>query len=351
MIFTRRKLTKSELAIGLDLGNSRAKAAVVRRLPQGSYELVSFATRSLPASNGLPYRETAAREALQELLNDLHAGKCRTFVTLSCTSAIVCQTEFPPMPLEEIKSAIKLNSARYLRRDFSSYYLDAAALQSYEVNAKSADAARAKILVGGASKEEVDTCREALQAAKIRPESIELAAVSVINSLTIGLPDVCQEVVVLVDIGARATSINFLQQGVPVMTRIMHFGGNQISDYIAQVLMLEPAEAESEKRKMPEPIRELVRTALSPLAREIRSSVDFFERQHDQHVRRVLACGGTACSTAILELLGEAVGLPVECWNPVAKLNLNGLNGETPAAMAEGPALAAALGVAMARLH
>ncbi|MDW8342974.1 MAG: pilus assembly protein PilM, partial [Verrucomicrobiae bacterium] len=291
------------------------------------------------------------REELQKLVNDLHAGKCRTFVTLSCASAIVCQTEFPPMPLDEIKSALKLNSARYLRRDFSSYYLDAAALQSYEVNAKSNDAARAKILVGGASKDDVDACREALLAAKIKPESIELAAVSVINSLMIALPEVSQEVVVLVDIGARATSINFLHQGVPVMTRIMHFGGSQISDYIAQALRLEPQEAEQEKRKMPEPVRELARTALSPLAREIRSSLDFFERQHDQHVRRVFACGGTACSTAILELLSEAVGLPVECWNPVTKLNLSGLNGDSPAALAEGPSLAAALGAAMARLN
>lgn len=350
MIFTRRKSSKPDVALGLDLGNSRVKAAVVRGRNE-TYELVSFASRALPVTSPQPYRETAAREVLQKLVNELHAGKCRTFVTLSCASAIVCQTEFPPMPLDEIKSALKLNSARYLRRDFLSYYLDAAALQSYEVNAKSAEAARAKILVGGASKEDVDACREALLAAKIKPESIELAAVSVINSLTIALPDIQQEVVLLVDIGARTTSINFLHQGVPVMTRVMHFGGSQISDYIAQVLMLEPQEAEQEKLKMPEPVRELVRTALSPLAREIRSSVDFFERQHDHHVRRVFACGGTACSPAILELLSEGVGLPVECWNPVAKLKLDGLNGETPVALAEGPSLAAALGAAMARLN
>jgi len=48
--------------------------------------------------------------------------------------------------------------------------------------------------------------------------------------------------------------------------------------------MLKPQEAEEEKRKMSTPIQELVKTAISPLAREIRSSIDFFERQNDHRV-------------------------------------------------------------------
>src|SRR5207245_728747 len=116
------------------------------------------------------------------------------------------------------------------------------------------------------------------------------------------------------------TSINFLQGGLPLITRIMHFGGGQLNEYISQVLMLKPQEAEEEKRKMSPPVQELVKTALSPLAREIRSSIDFFERQHDLHVRRIYACGGTASSPHVLASLAEAVGTQVECWNPVESL-------------------------------
>ena len=60
------------------------------------------------------------------------------------------------------------------------------------------------------------------------------------------------------------TSINFLHGGLPLITRIMHFGGAQLSDYIGQVLMLKPQEAEDEKRKMSPPVQELVKTAISP---------------------------------------------------------------------------------------
>jgi Tfp pilus assembly PilM family ATPase len=130
----------------------------------------------------------------------------------------------------------------------------------------------------------------------------------------------------------------------------MHFGGAQLSDYIGQVLMLQPHEAEEEKRKMSEPVQKLVKTAISPLAREIRSSIDFFERQHERHVQRIFACGGSACSPQILAVLGEAVGGQVECWNPLQSLDVSRFNGEMPRVHALGPCVAAAVGVAAARL-
>jgi type IV pilus assembly protein PilM len=289
---------------------------------------------------------------------------------------MVCQAEFPPVPLAEIKSALKLNSSGYLRRDFSAYYLDVFELKkgteepkgkvkgkdknsdpakdSAKTNAKDSaktkDSAKSSVLVGGATKEEVDACRDALVAAKIKPEVIELTAISVINAFQVGHPHGKDEVVVLIDIGARMTSINFLFEGMPLITRIMHFGGAQLSDYISQVLVLKPDEAEEEKRKMSGPIQELVKTAISPLAREIRSSIDFFERQNDLHVSQIYACGGSAASPQILAILGEAVGTHVECWNLIETLDISHFNGETQRVLALGPSLAAAIGAVIPHL-
>jgi Tfp pilus assembly PilM family ATPase len=156
--------------------------------------------------------------------------------------------------------------------------------------------------------------------------------------------------VVLIDIGARMTSINFLLDGMPLITRIMHFGGAQLSDYIGQILVLKVDEAEEEKRKMSGPIQELVKTAISPLAREIRSSIDFFERQHDLHVSQIYACGGSAASPQILAILGEAVGTHVECWNLIETLDVSHFNGETQRVLALGPSLAAAVGAVIPQL-
>ena len=216
--------------------------------------------------------------------------------------------------------------------------------------AKTKDSTKTSVLVAGATKEEVDACRDALLAAKIKPEAIELTAVSVINAFQTAHTQPKNEVVVLIDIGARMTSINFLLDGMPLITRIMHFGGAQLSDYISQVLVLKPNEAEEEKRKMSGPIQELVKTAISPLAREIRSSIDFFERQNDLHVGQIYACGGSASSPQVLAILGEAVGTHVECWNLIETLDVSHFNGETQRVLALGPSLAAAIGAVIPRL-
>jgi Tfp pilus assembly PilM family ATPase len=378
MFFHVNKRRKLDLALGIDIGTSQIKVVLIRR-QRDTLELLEYAVQALPATSGKAYRGPEFVAELQKAVDTLKTSERRAYVTISCSSAMVCQAEFPPVPIEEIKSAIKLNSVGHLRRDFSSYYLDAfelkrgsqdpkgkaktpakpveadkakdaAKAKDKENKAKDKDIAKTIILVGGANKEEVDACREALTAAKIKPQVIELAAVSVINAFHISHPEIKDEVVVVVDIGARMTSVNFLQSGLPLITRIMHFGGAQVSEYIGQVLMLKPQEAEEEKRKMAPPIQELVKTAISPLAREIRSSIDFFERQNDLHVQRIYACGGSASSPQVLEILGEAVGTPVECWNAVESLDVSQLNGGAQRVLAIGPSLAAAVGVAAARL-
>jgi Tfp pilus assembly PilM family ATPase len=376
MFFHVNKRRKPDLALGIDIGASQIKAALIRR-QRDTFELLEYAVHALPTTPAKAYRGPEFVAELQKTVDTLKTSERRAYVTISCSSAMVCQAEFPPVPIEEIKSALKLNSAGYLRRDFSSYYLDAfelkkgsqdpkakakgaakpveaakdaAKTQDKENKSKDKDGTKTIILVGGANKEEVDACREALTAARIKPQVIELAAVSVINAFQFSHPEIKDDVVVLVDIGARMTSVNFLQGGLPLITRIMHFGGAQVSEYIGQVLMLKPQEAEEEKRKMSPPVQELVKTAISPLAREIRSSIDFFERQNDLHVQRIYACGGSASSPQVLEILGEAVGTPVECWNAVESLDVSQFNGGTRRVLSMGPSLAAAVGVAAGRL-
>ena len=373
MLFQRNKQHKRDVALGIDRGASQIKAAVVRR-QKDKLELVEYAVRPLPPGLAKAYKGPEFAAELQQLVDGLKTSERHAFVTISCSSAMVCQAEFPPVPLAEIKSALKLNSAGYLRRDFSAYYLDVFELKkgteetkgkakskdknsdpakdSAKTNgtANTKDSAKSSVLVGGATKEEVDACRDALVAAKIKPEVIELTAISVINAFQVGHPQGKNEVVVLIDIGARMTSINFLFEGMPLITRIMHFGGAQLSDYISQVLVLKPDEAEEEKRKMSGPIQELVKTAISPLAREIRSSIDFFERQHDLHVSQIYACGGSASSPQILAILGEAVGTHVECWNLIESLDVSHFNGETQRVLALGPSLAAVVGAVIPRL-
>jgi Tfp pilus assembly PilM family ATPase len=176
---------------------------------------------------------------------------------------------------------------------------------------------------------------------------MELAAVTVVNAFQICQTELCaKEAVLVLDIGARVTSMNFLRQGLPAMTRAMDFGGGRLTTAIAQALGLEPAGAEEEKRNLSEFMQPVVQSALMPLARELRATIDFFERQQECHLGQIFAAGGTACSPTILGLLGEAAGIKVTPWNPTANFEADNATGLEAVA----PCLAAAVGAAGARL-
>jgi type IV pilus assembly protein PilM len=346
MIFKRNKNNRRETAIGLDLGSRQIKAAVLRRqedkLFLDDYVIRPVVKRDGPEKYAASLQEVVAKFAMQDR---------GVRVTVSCPTSMVCHTEFPYVPLQEVKTALQINSMLYLRRDFSNYCLDAFELVDPSVDPKAKKPSKMSVIVGGATREDVAWYKNALATAKLRPEVMELAAVSVVNAFKFCNPDLCtKEVVLILDIGAHSTSVNFLLHGRPVMTRITQFGGDLVSEYIAQVLALQPEMAEEEKLKMTDTVQPFIRQSILPLVQEIRASIDFFERQHECHVTRFFAGGGTACSTRMLEFLSEEIGLHVEVWNPVATLDTSRFNGATPQLMAVAPSLAAAIGAATSHL-
>jgi len=347
MFLRRNKSAKRDLVVGLDLGARQLKAAVLQR-ENGEIKLARYVvTRSVAVTGKTGPADRLGAE-LQELMGQLGVSDRSVRVAVSCPSATVCETEMPRTPLDDAKSALRLNSSRYLRRDLSAFYLDAVELS--ESNAKDAKGKKPqtmRVLVAAADREEVRWYQAALEIAKIRPDAIELSALTVVNAFQMSNSELCEkEIVVLLDIGAHSTSINLLRLGQPAMTRIMHFGGNHISEYVGSILTLQPNVAEEEKIKMSEAVQPVVGQAISPLAREIRSSIDFFERQQECHVSRAFACGGSACSPNILQFLSDEVGFHIESWNPVQTLSTAHFNGEGPKLESLAPSLAAAIGVA-----
>ena len=65
-------------------------------------------------------------------------------------------------------------------------------------------------------------------------------------------------------------------------------------------------------------VRSNMQMTISPLGRELRASIDFFEHQHDKTVGQVYVSGGAARSNCLIELLQEELMVPCKAWNPVS---------------------------------
>ncbi|MBM3858600.1 MAG: hypothetical protein FJ395_02995 [Verrucomicrobia bacterium] len=348
MFLLRKKARKRDTVVGLDLGGHQWKGVVIRRAAQG-LQLSQYAVVPAPPNPGKASSQAQAAAAAQALLSQLNTSERQANVAMSTSNAVLAKIEMPRLSPEELRVAVSLNSIRYLRRDLSSYYLDAAELGDSAASSKTRRTPTMPVLVAGAPREEVLWCRSALTAARIKAETIELSAVAAINALQRSHAQVCeQNDVLLLDIGHQVTSLNFLRSGLPLMARLIPFGGAQITDQIVQTLGVPPAVAEQQKPSMNTETGEMMREPLQLLAREVRSSIDFVERQHDCAIRHAFAGGGTACNAAFLEILSQEIGLLIQRWNPLEGCDTAGV--EEAALRSVAPCLGAAAGAAVAQL-
>ena len=344
MFFRRDKKVKRDWAVGLDFGMSQVRGVLIRR-KDTALKLEAFDVRPLNTTVGQAGTIPAAAATVAQLFNGWNTvGRC-AFVAINPPGAIISQTELPPMPLTDARAALRLN-----QRNLSNCYFD---LVEHGVTADklpNAKNTKMHLLVGAATREEVLWYRDVMRAAKVQPLTIELSTLTIVNGLLVSEPEICQnETVLLLDLRANTTAMIFLRHSQLLFTYVMYSGSRQITEHLALKMNLDFAAADELRKSAP--VEEYLQLAIAPLARELCATIDFFDRQHDCRVSRVLACGGTDGLTKTLELLGKATGIHIEVWNCLQHLDPTLTQGGDRAQLPPlAPELAAAVGAALARL-
>ena len=89
---------------------------------------------------------------------------------------------------------------------------------------------------------------------------------------------------------------------------------------------------------------------LTPLGRELRASIDFFEHQQDRPVTQAFINGGTSRSELMMQSLQTELLVECKVWNPATSLQLALTPEQTAEAEHVLPQLAVAVGAALAAL-
>lgn len=313
--------------VGIDLGNSSLKAVRLQR-QQNQYVLSRVASLPVtrdPANTAALPTEQAIAAQLREIAGLVKASGADVHFTINSLNSALRYVELPQIPLDEIRSALKLNSTTYLRQNFENFTFDACPLdpEAREIllNKKSKKEAAAathgkiKILAGGISSAEAVLYYHAARRAGIKPRSLQLAPISLINGFQAAYPEIfSQEAVALLDFGFLSSSLTILDKGKPLLTRSVPMGGKHITDYIAQMSNMDFAKAETAKLQGEVPLDEAVSRTGDTLIREVRSSINFFEKNSDQAISKVYLAGASAISTVLMETLSKDIGTACETW-------------------------------------
>jgi len=329
--FYSGKSKKQDQLLAIDLGGRTTKAIHVQRKGAG-FALQRYALVDAPI-----YEKNISVDLLSEHLKAVSQAlgtKTRLVaLAIGVSDTVVRHAEMPPIPVSDMRQVLKNNAKAYLQQDLPNHIFDCYVLpqrQAGNAPEKAKDktkqpplTAKQKVLVTGAKRQLIDDLLLAVRNAGLVADSIMPGLIGPVNAFELAMPEVfAREVVALVDIGFKNSTICLLQEGELILSRVVGIGGDKLTTGLSEAMGIGYAEAEGIKVGMPQEVQPNLETLVTPLGRELRALIDFFEHQQDRQVGHVFVSGGSACSDLILQILQTELLVECKRWNPAAFLQL-----------------------------
>jgi len=179
---------------------------------------------------------------------------------------------------------------------------------------------------------------EVVADAGLGTREVDVAPMALYNAFRYNYPE-AGEPVLLVDIGAKATNLLYIE-GKRLFTRSVAIGGTSVTTAIAKEYNVSFVEAENQKvsngmvslgGRHTEQLDEataglatVIRGAMNRLPAEISRTTNHYRAQHEGNApARVFLAGGGANLLYLPEFLEERLRLPIELFNPLKRVSVS----------------------------
>jgi len=328
--FINSQAKKRDQIVAIDLGGRTTKAVYLQR-KGGGFHFLNYAVVDAPCYEK-GFSTEVLSEHLREVTKALGCVKVRAVtVALGVTDTLFRQTEMPLMTLPDMRQMLRLNAKNYIQQDAPDHVFDCfvsgtaspQAGKGLEAAKSAGGAPKAKVMIGGAKKQLIDNVQAAVKAAGLVPDQVVPGVIGPANAFELAEPEAfAKEVVALVDLGFKNTSITVLSSGEIALNRVVAIGGDRLTSGLAEAMSISYNEAENIKIGMPGEVQQSLDPLIHPLGRELRASIDFFENHADKTVSQVYVSGGSARSEHILQALQIELMVPCKSWTPTGFLQV-----------------------------
>lgn len=342
---------KRDQILAVDLGSRTTKAIHLQRRGD-SFVLSRYALLDAPIFEKVMTPEMLT-EHLRAVGQALDSKTRQLSLTTNVNEALVRHVELPRMPLDDMRLILKHNSRNYLQQDLVNHVFDCHMFSPgvADTGKAVAGAPKQRVLVAGGKQQMIDDYVAGAKSAGLIADCIVPGLVGPVNSFEMAMPDVfANEVVALIDIGFRSSSICILQQGELILSRVVTIGGDRLTGAISEAMSISYAEAEGIKVGMAGEVQSTLESVIVPLGRELRASIDFYEHQHDRPVSIAYLTGGSTRSEFVVQTLQQELMIEAKTWNPTSFLKLELSPQQTAELEQIAPQLAVVVGAGIAAL-
>lgn len=294
----------TDTLVGIDIGSSAIKAVQVRR-SAGKVTLETYGSVSLaPYAGGVagdvvPVTEEIVAQAITDLIKDARITAQSVVVAIPASASLLFTVHIPPVPESQYAPVITNEARKYIPVPLAEVSLDWWVLpESSAIPVTESDKPQAHAtltaLVAAIQTQVMKGYQSIVQKIQLKSTGFEIELFSQVRSL------VRRELgtIMLVDVGASATRIGVVHEGIVRKTYIIHRGSQYISQSIAQSLGISFAEAEALKKKYgmqgevgnerAESAKRIVETGVAYIAGELTGFLSQYERESHETVEKVI---------------------------------------------------------------
>jgi len=314
-LFGRKKMT-----IGLDIGSGLVKAAVIDHAG-ATPELTKIVITPLNENaivEGEVMDHVMVADAIRQTLETIGGKKKDVVAAVGGRDVIVKKIQVERVKDAQAAELIRWEAEQHVPFDMDSVELD------HQILDPDGDSLEMNVLLVAAKRDLVEIKRHLLTDAGVTPRIMDVDAFALHNAFALNYPDAMAGVVALLNIGNEVTTLNILDDGVPILTRDLTVGTRRFREDLQRDHGLSAEDAEQLVRGFDRTpaLDEVVGMRGEELALGLERAMSFLasSSRHYGQVRAAYACGGGARTPGLLPWLGERLRLQVQLANPLARL-------------------------------
>ncbi|PIS41588.1 MAG: hypothetical protein COT25_02280 [Candidatus Kerfeldbacteria bacterium CG08_land_8_20_14_0_20_42_7] len=332
---------KQQNYLGIDIGGSSIKLVELKDVngrPQlVTYGFVEFETNILKSN--APENREAIIKALRHIMKEAQVTSDKALTGLPSFTVFSSIISLPTMSKKELMSAVKWEAKKFVPMPVEEMILDWEIIKDHEATEEKDEKKKEKDEKGGAKPSQkdmkvlltaaprnlVERYVDIFKGADLELVSLETQAFALERSL-IGRD---KAPIMVVDIGATATDIMVFIDGIPLVTRSLDIGGNNITQTIARSMNVADDRAEQFKRDFglssvnnsASRVPKTIEFVISNIVNEIKYVLNLYQNQgNSKPIEKIILCGGSSFLVNLTDYLQNIFSTKVFIGDPWARV-------------------------------
>jgi len=311
---------KKKRTVGLDVGSGYIKVVVIDHCGVEP-RVEKVASRALDGDaivEGEVMDPSLVAETVDALFVEEGIDERDVVTSVGGRDVIVKPIEMDRMSESDAREVIRWEAAQHVPFDMDSVQLD------FEITDPEGEGLQMRVLLVAAKRELVENKVALLEESNLNPRIVDVDAFALHNALEVNHPEAMTGIAGLVGVGHDTTTVNILEDGIPILTRDLRFGTRRLALDLQRERGMSSEEAEAVLRGdcADDGLRDFLFERAREVARGVERATAFLETQEvGTRLRRLYLCGGGVRVPGLRECLAERLDVETQIANPLKRLD------------------------------